>query len=347
MPTVGLVTDPEHAVHRQAGHTEGPERLDAILQHLDQAGLRQRLVELAPRLATDKELLAVHDQRVLDTVHDHAEAGGGWIDMDTYVQPGSPEISRRAAGAAIVAVQAVLDGAANGGVDRAFVAVRPPGHHATRLQSMGFCLFNHIAIAAAHALRSGVQRLAIVDWDVHHGNGTQDIFNEEPRLLYVSTHASPYYPGTGDVDEVGFGAAKGTKVNIPLPHYTGDAGFRAAYERVVIPALDRFQPELILVSCGFDAHERDPLGTLAVSTAGYTHAARLVRDAADRHAGGRMVVVLEGGYDLHALGWCAGALCELLLGDRPTPDPSPGGRPETKHDLGALLDSVRDAVGLE
>ncbi len=342
MTRVGLLTDPTHVAHERVGHTERPERLLAILSHLERTGLRSRLAELEPREATTEELLAVHEQMVLDTVATHAAgADGGWIDLDTYVTPESPGIARRAAGAAIVAVEAVLAG----DLTSAFVATRPPGHHATQVASMGFCLFNNVAVAAAAVLRAGIERLAIVDWDVHHGNGTQAIFDADPRVLYVSSHASPYYPGTGDIGDTGTGEARGTKVNIPLPHGTGDRGFISAYERVVVPALERHAPELVLVSSGWDAHVGDPLGTLNVSTEAYTRVASLILDVAQRLCRGRVVAVLEGGYDTHALAWCASGLVQLLLGENPTPDPAPGS-PPPGPDVSAVIETVRTAVDL-
>lgn len=341
-PRVGLLTDPTHTAHERIGHTERPERLLAVMQQLEETGLRRRMVELEAREATVQELLAVHDQQVLDVVEERATGGGGgWIDLDTYVTPQSPAIARRAAGAAVVATEAVLAGE----LSSAFVATRPPGHHATRTASMGFCLYNGVAVAAAAALRSGVERLAIVDWDVHHGNGTQAIFDSDPRVLYVSTHASPFYPGTGDIGEIGRGEARGTKVNIPLPHGTGDRGFIDAYERVAVPVMERHQPQLVLVSSGWDSHARDPLGTLNVSTAAYTRAAAVVLDAARRLSGGRVVVVLEGGYDAHALAWCASGLVQLLLGEDPVPDPAPV-TPPPGPDVTALIDAVRGAFAL-
>ncbi|MEI8259703.1 MAG: histone deacetylase, partial [Deltaproteobacteria bacterium] len=278
----------------------------------------------------------------IDEVARHAVPGVSWIDSDTYVTPESPTIARRAAGAALVATEAVL----RGDVQSAFVAVRPPGHHATVVNSMGFCLYNNVAVAAAAALRSGLERIAIVDWDIHHGNGTQAIFEADPRVLYVSTHAAPFYPGTGGVHEIGSGAAAGTKVNIPLQHGTADRGFVAVYEQVVVPALERHRPQLVLVSSGWDAHANDPLGTLNVSTAGYTGVAELVLDAARRLCEGRIVVALEGGYDTHALAWCASNLVQLLLGETPTPDPQPG-MPPDGPDPSMVIGAVRRAIGLD
>ncbi|RLT35376.1 MAG: histone deacetylase [Chloroflexi bacterium] len=342
MLNVGFVTDPSHLTHERMGHVERPERLTSIVAQLEVTGLRARMTELEPRAATDAELLAVHQQAVLDEVARHAVPGVSWIDSDTYVTPESPAIARRAAGASIVATEAVL----RGEVQSAFVAVRPPGHHATVVNSMGFCLYNNVAVAAAAALRSGLERIAIVDWDIHHGNGTQAIFEADPRVLYVSTHAAPFYPGTGGVHEIGSGAAAGTKVNIPLQHGTADRGFVAVYEQVVVPALERHRPQLVLVSSGWDAHANDPLGTLNVSTAGYTRVAELVIDAARRLCEGRIVVALEGGYDTHALAWCASNLVQLLLGETPTPDPQPA-TPPAGPDPSMVIGAVRRAIGLD
>jgi acetoin utilization deacetylase AcuC-like enzyme len=340
MPRTVFVTDPTHREHYSSGHDERPERLDAILAHLGASGLRAALDERSPREATDDELLAVHAPELLATVASAAKYGA-WLDPDTYTTPLSAAIARRAVGAALVGLEAVLGGEA----DNAFIATRPPGHHATHDRAMGFCLFNAVAVVAAAALRAGIERLAIVDWDVHHGNGTQAIFDADPRVLYFSTHASPFYPGTGAVQENGSGAARGTKVNVPLPHGTSDAGFVGAYEQLAVPALVKHRPQLVLVSCGWDAHARDPLGTLKVTTEGYTRAAALVIDAAGQLCDGRIILTLEGGYDTHALAWCASALVELLLDETPTPDPEPVASPPGP-DVSALFEQVRRAAGL-
>ncbi len=341
MPT-GFVTTPDHGEHAREGHPERPERLTAIIDHLDATGLRGRMVELAPRDVTDAEVAAVHRTEVPRLAEQLAAGGGGQADADTYVTASSPAASRRAAGAVLVALEAVL----RGDVDNAFAEVRPPGHHATAERMMGFCLLNNVAIAAAAALASGVERVAIVDWDVHHGNGTQAIFDADPRVLYFSTHASPFYPGTGDAADAGSREARGTKINVPLPAGTDDGGFVAAYERVAVPAIERFQPQLMLVSCGWDAHARDPLAPLAVTTDGYTRVARLVGDVAGAVCEGRLVVALEGGYDTHALAWCAGALCELLLGEEPTPDPDPVATPPGP-DVTPVIEAARRVAGLD
>lgn len=340
MPRVGLYTDATHTAHAHADHPERPERLDAILAQLDARGLRARLEAREPRMADVAELLSVHSQELLEAVTRYS-AYGGWLDPDTYTTPQSPDIARRAVGATVDATRAVIAG----DLDAAFVATRPPGHHATTDLPMGFCLFNNVAIAAKQALRAGMERVAIVDWDVHHGNGTQAVFNNDPRVLYFSTHAYPFYPGTGDVEDTGIEMALGTKVNVPLPPGTGDHGFLAAYERIAVPALERFEPQIVLVSCGWDAHARDPLAPLNVTTDGYTRVAQLVLDAARRLCGGRVVVALEGGYDTHALAWCSSALVELLLGDAPTPDPEPV-HPPDGPDCAQLIENVRWQIDL-
>ncbi len=345
--TVAFSTDALYLSHEPPGgaqHPERPARLAAILERLDATGLLARMERLPERDATDAELLAVHDRRVLDTVEAQHAGGGGWIDADTFVGEFSPAAARRAAGGALAATGAVLAGSARS----AFVAARPPGHHATRDRSMGFCLYNQVAVAATDALASGLERVAVVDWDLHHGNGTQAIFDADPRVLYVSTHAYPYYPGTGAVAQHGTGEATGTKINIPLPHGAGDRAFLAAYQQVAVPALEAFEPQVVLVSCGWDSHARDPLGALAVSSEGYTAVARLILEAAERLCDGRLVAVLEGGYDEHALACCAQALCELLLGDEPTPDPEQGaGRPELVSEIDAAIAAARSAAGLD
>ncbi len=336
--SAALITDPLFLAHEAAGHAERPARLTAILDHLERSGLRARMRDLPARDATDDEILAVHDRALLDE-EARVAARNGWMDPDTYVNPASPAIARRAAGAVLAGLEAVLAGE----VESAFAAVRPPGHHATGGRAMGFCLLNNVAIAAAAALRVGLERVGILDWDVHHGNGTQAIFDAEPRVFYASTHAYPFYPGSGHFRERGVGAAAGTKLNVPLPHGAGDRAITAAYERLILPALARFRPQLIIVSCGWDAHARDPLATLEVTTDGYARVMRTALDAARALCGGRVVLALEGGYDLHALAWCAGTLCALLLGEEPAADPEPAS-PLPEPDVEALFAAIAATV---
>ncbi len=310
-PRVLLVDDPGFDRHVPLGHhPERPQRLIAARAALSGSGVV--FDRIAGRQATDEELGRVHDPSFL---HQLSQLRGreGHLDADTYVSPSSVDVAHLAAGSLLALVDRMLDGAArapDGGSEGAALApattkgialLRPPGHHARPAQAMGFCLLNNVAVAAAHARARGLARVAIVDWDVHHGNGTQEIFWREPGVLYVSAHQFPFYPGTGDVDEIGDGEGKGYSVNIPLSAGAGDAAYRAAFERVVLPVLASYAPELILVSAGFDAAERDPLAQMELSADAFGWMARALARIADDSAGGRMALVLEGGYDLVAL----------------------------------------------
>ena len=269
-------------------------RLAAVLQALDNDHFAALDRIEAPR-ATREQLARAHDLALLDLVLDDApHAGLRQLDADTAMSAGSGEAALRAAGALCAAVDLVM----RGPIRRAFCAVRPPGHHATAQTAMGFCLFNNIAVGAAHALAAhGLARVAVIDFDVHHGNGTQDIFWSDARVLYASTHQSPLYPGSGARLDRGVGNI----VNAPLPPGAGSKEFRAAIETIVLPALDAFAPELVLISAGFDAHKLDPLANLSLETADYTWVTERLVEVADTHAQGRIVSSLEGGYSLTAL----------------------------------------------
>lgn len=275
------------------GHPERPARLQAVLAALDAPPLDRLPRFEAPR-ASLAQLARVHDAALIRQVLETDPDEHRWLDPDTVLSPGSAEAALRAAGAGCAAVDQVLAT----GRKRAFCAVRPPGHHATRSQAMGFCLFNNVAVAAAHALAvHGLKRVAIMDFDVHHGNGSQDIFETEPRVLYASTHQAPLYPGTGARAETGCG----NLVNVPLRTGAGAAGFRGAMDEIVLPAIDAFAPQLLLVSAGFDAHAADPLANLDFTAEDFAWATRRLVEMADIHAGGRVVSMLEGGYALDAL----------------------------------------------
>ncbi|MCR6663061.1 MAG: histone deacetylase family protein [Luteimonas sp.] len=277
------------------GHAECPQRLEAVVDALREAFPGAEWLD-APR-ATRGQLARTHDEALIDRVL-NAPGIRVMLDSDTALSPGSPEAALRAAGAGIAATDAVLKGE----IDVAFCAVRPPGHHATRDVAMGFCLFDNIAVAAAHALeRHGLSRISIIDFDVHHGNGTQAIFEHEPRVQYLSSHQMPLYPDTGNADERGVGNV----FNVPLAAGSGSAEFRDAWSTRLLPEIDAFSPELLLVSAGFDAHWRDPLAQIHLDAGDYAWLTGELAAIARRHAWGRMVSMLEGGYDLQALRECS------------------------------------------
>ncbi|MCU0225809.1 MAG: histone deacetylase [Acidobacteria bacterium] len=316
-----LFTDPAMLAHDPGpGHPERPARLEAAL-----AALRARPVAgtlwRAPRPATREQVARVHHPVYIDAV----EALRGQyavLDGDTFTSPRTVEAAWLAAGAGIDAVEAVVQGEAR----RAFALVRPPGHHAERDHAMGFCFFNNVAVAAAHAREAlGCERVLIVDWDVHHGNGTQHAFEERRDVLVFNTHQFPLYPGTGGAPETGRGAGDGFTVNVPLPRGSGDAEYAAVYDELLEPIAEAFRPDLVLVSAGFDPHGADPLSDMRVTAEGFAHLCGVVREVADAHAGGRLVLLLEGGYDLAALAQSARACVEVLAGaDAPDVRGTPG-----------------------
>ena len=345
---VGFVTNPNHAGHGVEGHPEGPQRLQAVAALLDECGLIDKLERIDPRDATDEELAWVHPPEFTDALRRTCADGGGWADPDTYLLSASYAAALSAAGSTIAATEAVL----SGDIDSAFCAVRPPGHHARPSQAMGFCLLNNVALAARAAQRRhGLERIAIVDIDVHHGNGTQDAFYDDTNILYCSTHQFPFYPGSGHPRETGVSAgarvSDKTNVNIALPSGCGDEQYRAAFEQVIEPLVRRFQPQLILVSCGFDAHFADPLAGMSLTTAGYGELAQRLVALAGELCDGRLVAVLEGGYDLVALPWGVRTVIETLLGEPPTPDPLGTLAPERPPDIAGMLSEVRRLHGLK
>jgi len=336
--TTAITTNPLQATHDEPSHVEVAARLNAVMAALDASDLRADLVELAAQPISEAQILAVHERRLVEFVRTAASRGPQWLGADTYIMPGSWEAARMAAGAAAAAVEAVVTGQ----VSNAFALIRPPGHHATPSQPMGFCLLNNIAIATRHALDSlGIERVAIVDFDVHHGNGTQDCFYDDGRVLFCSTHASPLYPGTGAMDDVGVEDGYGTTLNLPLPYETGDVGFHELYSHVVLPAVRNFAPQLILVSAGYDAHWDDPLGPLSLSISGYAALTQRLVALADELCGGKIVLVLEGGYSLPALAGGVLASLRVLLGRDPGVDPL-GPASQTEPDLSLLIRRVRD-----
>ena len=307
---VRLYLDERMLDHEPPGrHPERPERLQAVIRHLARVGLRPACKVGVVRPATREELERVHGPEYLEALSGFAGAGGGQIESDTWMSPGSLLAAELAAGAAIEAVDQVL----TRDDPLAFCAIRPPGHHARPFAPMGFCLYGNIAVAAAHALeRHGLDRLLIVDWDVHHGNGTQEVFDADPRVGFLSIHRFPFYPGTGRADETGTGAGLGTKVNLPIRYGTPRTDFVAAFRAGVERLADRIRPQLILVSAGFDAHEADPVGDLGLETEDFTTLTEIVHGLAKTHCGGRIVSVLEGGYNPAILAGCVAAHLEAL-----------------------------------
>ena len=299
-PAIQLLTDDGMAGHGWEGHPESPERLGAVVQGVEDAAneLGVALERSRVDAASTEELERIHAPWYIAALDAAASRGGGWIDGDTHVAEGSMRAARLAAGATITAARAAFQGAAT----VAFAVVRPPGHHAAEERAAGFCLINNVAIAAAALRAEGLaQRIAIVDWDVHHGDGTQAVFDADPDLCYASTHQFPYYPGTGTPDEQGSGEAIGTKHNVPLPAGAGDDAFEEAWLGRLLPAVENFAPEAILVSCGFDAHRADPLAMLRVSEDGFGTVAGELGQVARRLGIRGVALTLEGGYHLEAL----------------------------------------------
>jgi acetoin utilization deacetylase AcuC-like enzyme len=336
---VGFVYHPIYLKHDTGNHPESYHRLEAIMSHLEQTGIKPQLAPVKPREATIEELSLVHHGQHITHVQEVALRGGGWLDLDTPMSADSYEAALYAAGGTVQATEAAV----NGEVNSAFALVRPPGHHATCQQAMGFCLFNNIAIAAKYALtRCGLERLAIIDFDVHHGNGTQEAFYDNPQVLYVSTHQYPHYPGTGAIEETGSGKGRGTTVNIPLPRGSGDTEYQQAFEQIVAPATRRFQPQLIMVSAGYDLHWSDELASMELSITGLVLMMKIIKELAEELCDGRVVLSLEGGYDLKALAASAGATFEVLLGKQDIEDPlgrSP--HPWAAPSIAPLIEAIR------
>ncbi len=348
MNTVGTLYDPLFLEHTHSGHPESADRLRAVMNLLHKEHALDEVTNLSFAAATEPELQQVHQHDYIAQVMTIAGFGGGMLGPDTYLNDASFDAAALAAGAGIAATQAVL----RGDVQRALALVRPPGHHAFADHGEGFCLFNNMAFAAKTALTPDafqrgmgaaikpLERVMIVDFDVHHGNGTQAIFYDDPRALFMSSHQMPLYPGSGYIDEIGSGAGAGSTINVPLFPGAGDVAFARVLNEVVVPAARRYKPELLLVSAGFDAHWRDPLAQLKVSLEGFANTVRGLCDLSDEFCAGKMVVIMEGGYDLSALSY--GVLNTLrLLQGRPVTDPlGPASSRET--DISQILEAVNE-----
>jgi len=300
MGKTGLVYHPAYLEHDMGpGHPESPNRLRAIMHQLEQKGTMARMIKIEARKAEDKWLTQIHAPSYVQSLNRLAPTSGRVsLDADTSMSPGSVNAAYLAAGGALAAVDAIMAQR----VEHVFCAVRPPGHHAEAARAMGFCLLNNVAIAARYVQKKyGITRVLIVDWDVHHGNGTQHSFEDDPSVLFFSTHQYPHYPGTGRGTERGKGAGAGYTVNVPMEAGEGDETYHAIFLTALVPVADAFKPEFVIISAGFDAHKDDPLAGMGLTEAGYADLTKIVVDIAKRHAKGRILSSLEGGYNLIAL----------------------------------------------
>jgi len=345
MKPVALYYDPLFLGHDTLDHPENIALVQACLDLLQATSLWDRLEHPPCRDATDDELARVHTRAHIEQMRHVGARGPVMLLPDTIANTGTYAAAVRAAGACVGAVEAVV----RGDYSSAYCLTRPPGHHAIAGMVMGFCFFNSVAVAARHARDSlGLQRVAIVDVDIHHGNGTQDAFYADATVLYVSTHQYPYYPGTGHWRETGEGKGYGATLNVPLPGGCGDEEYGQVFEDIVLPALRRFRPQLLLVSAGYDAHWGDPVdgAEMRLSSAGYAALIRRLRGLAGEVCDGRIVAALEGGYHLTGLPWSLRNSIEALLGIEPTPDPMGPAPPASAPDISALLAAIRELHGL-
>jgi acetoin utilization deacetylase AcuC-like enzyme len=314
----GLVYDPIYLEHDTGSHPENSQRLVAIMSHLEETGLINQTTTLSPRPASTEKLEMVHAPEYISQIKNKAERGGGWLDLDTVMCPKSYEVALYAAGGLLTAVEAVMKGE----VDSVVALVRPPGHHATRNRAMGFCIFNNVAIAAKFAMANfNLSRVLIVDFDVHHGNGTQDTFYADSKVLYFSTHQYPFYPGTGSINQIGSGEGEGATVNFPMTAGWGDEEYLRAFNEVLVPVAQRFQPQLILVSAGFDPHWADSIALMQVSVTGFAQMVTVLKKLAIELCQGHLVFTLEGGYNLQVAASSVRAMFDVLLDSLEIVDP--------------------------
>ena len=324
-----IIYHPDYLKHETGSHPERKERLLSIISHLKETGISDKLELIEPKSASIEEIQYIHSRDYIEKAKRYSELEIP-LDPDTVLSRDSYDVALLAAGGAITAVDTVLDK-----YDSSFALVRPPGHHAMPERGMGFCIFNNIAIAARHAQKMGKKRVLIVDWDVHHGNGTQDAFFDDPSVLYFSTHQYPHYPGTGWLDEVGTGEGEGFNINVPLPAGTDDPGFIAAFEEILVPASREFRPDLVLISAGQDACNQDGLANMKMSVEGFSALASIVKQIAKENCAGKVAAVLEGGYDLDLLAYSVAAVLDVFMGMEAEKKP---------HDVGPLIKERLDEV---
>ncbi|MFQ5645824.1 MAG: histone deacetylase [bacterium] len=310
MTKTALVYSDKYLEHNTGEHPERKERLSSLIAYLKADSLMERLQAVAPRSAGAEEISLIHDPAYIDFVRDSCDRGVPSLDMDTVISPRSYEVAALAVGGVLAALDAVIAGE----VDNAFCAVRPPGHHAEKDRGMGFCLFNNVAVAARYLQeKHGLKKIFIIDWDVHHGNGTEHVFYDDPSVFYASLHQYPHYPGTGRSGDRGDGAGLGATLNIPFAGGEGDQEYSEAFKEKIVPAAEHFLPDFILISAGFDAHQADFLSSMNITSQGFGQLTRIVRQLADKLCHGRIVSVLEGGYQLEAMSESAGCHLRELL----------------------------------
>jgi acetoin utilization deacetylase AcuC-like enzyme len=342
MNKTGIVRDERYLDHRPGEyHPESHIRLEAIYEMLNEPDMKDKYMDVPVREASEKELSYIHTKEYINTVAATAGQPYGYLDPDTRTSPGSYQAALLAAGGLCNAIKMVD----NGELGNAFALVRPPGHHAERNRGMGFCLFNNVAIGAAYAQRElGLGKVLIVDWDLHHGNGTQHSFEDEPTVLYFSTHQYPYYPGSGGFYEVGEGAGEGYTVNIPLSTGYGDAEYIAIYQQILKPIALEFKPDLVLASVGFDIYKGDPLGGMSVTPDGFAGLTRVLMEIAASSCGGKLVLTLEGGYNLQGLRDSVKSVLKELRGESTINDMDWTGK-EDQRILDPVLDKVKEIQG--
>ena len=333
----GYIYDPIFHKHTYPGHPENESRLTAICNQLDALDLWQAMQQIPSRVATETELSTIHPLSYVQQIQKISQNGGGRLDADTYMTAQSYQAAATAVGSLIDLTLAVL----NSALDNGFAIVRPPGHHAEINRGMGFCLFSTAAIAAKVAQQHGIERIAIIDFDVHHGNGSQYSLEDDPSVLFFSTHQYPHYPGTGRANETGIGKGQGTTINCPLPVGIGDNGFKALYQEILNPLLHRFQPQLIIVSAGYDAHWDDPLAQLGLTLNGFGWLTQALMEMADDLCSGNIVFTLEGGYNLDALKHGVCNSIKALLRRTDFDDPL-GPSPWPEADMRSYIQEMKD-----
>lgn len=313
MKSTVVFYDPIYLEHDNGlGHPERPERLEASLEMLNKTGLSEKVRIISPRNATIDEINLVHPNNYIEKVRRMAESGGSWLDGDTPVSAISFAAASRSAGAGLEGLERIFSGDAR----NAFGLVRPPGHHATATQGMGFCIFDNNAITSRYAMEKfGISRIFILDWDAHHGNGLEEIFYDDNRVLYISLHQYPHYPGTGAYRDVGSGAGEGYNVNFPFPAFTGEDVYLAAFDEVILPIAEQYEPELLLISAGYDGHFNDPLCSMLLKATSYSEMAERLEAFALEYCDGRMLASLEGGYNLSGMAASVNNTIAVMAGD--------------------------------